>query len=164
MLKMKLSRKILLGILAIVIIGQFLRPQKNISPQLVTDEDISRTYAIPENVHKVLVDKCYDCHSNNTRYLWYYNIQPVGWWMAYHVSEGKKHLNFSAFRSYSEHRKTDKLEELSKSVTEGWMPLDNYLWMHKEAKVTPEETAAINQWITSLGVNINAEEEDDHEH
>jgi hypothetical protein len=151
---MKLSHKLLLGLLALLIMGQFFRPQKNISPEVITADDISKTYAIPENVHQILVKKCYDCHSNNTHYLWYYNIQPIGWWMAHHVNEGKQELDFSSFKTYSAKRANHKLENISKSVTEGWMPLDSYLWIHKDSKVTPEEKAAINAWVASLGVEI----------
>jgi hypothetical protein len=149
---MKLSRKILLGLLAVFIMSQFFRPEKNISPHIITDNDISKRYVMPENVHQVFVKKCYDCHSNNTHYAWYYNIQPIGWWMAHHVNEGKLRLDFSEFKTYDAKRANHKLEEISESVTEGWMPLDSYLWSHQDAKVTPEETAVINAWISSLGI------------
>jgi hypothetical protein len=151
---MKLSHKILLGLLAVIIIIQFFRPARNTSDVLVTAEDISTTYTMPENVHQIFIKKCYDCHSNNTQYPWYYKIQPIGWWMAHHVDEGKRELNFSVFKTYSSKKANHKLEEISESVTEGWMPLDSYLWIHQDAKVTPEEVQAINAWIASLGVNI----------
>jgi hypothetical protein len=151
---MKLSHKILLGLLAVIIIIQFFRPARNTSDVIVTDDDISNAYTIPDNVHQILIKKCYDCHSNNTHYPWYFKIQPVGWWMAHHVDEGKRELNFSVFKTYPSKKANHKLEEMSEAVTEGWMPLDSYLWIHQDAKVTPEEKEAINTWITSLGVEI----------
>jgi hypothetical protein len=151
---MKVSHKILLALLAVIIIIQFFRPAKNIADPVITGDDISKTYAIPENVHKIFMNKCYDCHSNNTQYPWYFKIQPVGWWMAHHVEEGKEELNFSVFKTYPQKKANHKLEEVSESVTEGWMPLDSYLWIHQDAKLTPEETQAINAWISSLGVEV----------
>ena len=151
---MKLSRKIGLGLVLILVILQFIRPSKNVSEQLITTDDISNTYAVPKDVHQIFIKKCYDCHSNNTTYLWYYNIQPVGLWMGHHIDEGKDELNFSAFKTYTAKRANHKLEEISESVTDGWMPIDSYLWMHHEAKVTPAETSAINTWIKSLGVKV----------
>jgi hypothetical protein len=151
---MKLSRKILLGLLALLIIIQFFRPARNTSDQIITDDDISKVYAIPEDVHQVFIKKCYDCHSNNTHYPWCFKVQPVGWWMAHHVDEGRQELNFSAFKTYPARKANHKLEEIAESVTEGWMPLDSYLWIHKDAKVTVEEAKAISDWITSLGVEI----------
>ena len=48
-----------------------------------------------EEVLKVLKESCFDCHSNKTNYPWYNNITPVNFWLAAHVKDGKKHLNFS---------------------------------------------------------------------
>jgi hypothetical protein len=67
-------------------------------------------------------------------------------------------LNFSEFKTYSEKKASHKSEELSEAVTDGWMPLESYLWMHREAKVTPQETGMINNWIQSLGVTVKSQE------
>ncbi|HEY9044595.1 MAG TPA: heme-binding domain-containing protein [Ohtaekwangia sp.] len=151
---MSTSKKIGIAVIAILVIIQFIRPAKNISEQLITANDISHTYAISEDVHQILIKKCYDCHSNNTVYPWYYNIQPVAWWMAHHVNEGKDELNFSEFKTYSQKRANHKMEELSDAVNEGWMPLDSYLWIHHEAKITETDRSAINAWIKTLPVVI----------
>lgn len=152
-----MTRKIIIGVLMVLLVMQLLQPEKNKAEGIAVD-DISNTYKIPEAVHAVLVEKCYDCHSNNTRYPWYVHVQPIGWWLASHIKEGKDHLNFSVFKTYSANKATDKLEELSEAVTEGWMPLESYLWLHREAKVTPEETQLINNWISSVGVTVKSAE------
>jgi len=159
---MSLPKKIALGFLAILVLIQFFRPAKNISSEIVTADDISKKYAIPENVHQVLIQKCYDCHSNNTIYPWYYNIQPVAWWMAHHVNDGKRHLNFSEFKTYPEKKANHKMEELSEAVNEGWMPLDSYLWMHHEASITATDRDAINAWIKSLPIVFEEKEGEQH--
>lgn len=153
-------KKILVGLLLLFGIMQLLQPTRNIS-EGISENDISKVYAIPVDVQNVLEQKCYDCHSNNTRYPWYIHIQPIGWWMASHIKDAKDELNFSEFKTYNEKRAAHKLEEVSESVTEGWMPLKSYVWLHSEAKVTPEETRAINDWITSLGVISKEEEKKD---
>jgi hypothetical protein len=100
----------------------------------------------------MLIDKCYDCHSNNTVYPWYYNIQPVAWWMAGHVDEGKEHLNFSEYKKYPAKRAAHKLEEVIEMIDEDEMPLKSYLVAHPEAKLSQQDKDAINTWIKSLGV------------
>ncbi|MEZ4893253.1 MAG: heme-binding domain-containing protein [Saprospiraceae bacterium] len=55
---------------------------------------MAKKYAVPNDVMAVLQPACMDCHSNNTRYPWYAEIQPVGLWLAGHVKGGKQHLNF----------------------------------------------------------------------
>jgi hypothetical protein len=147
----KLRKKVIVGFAVLLVIAQLLQPTKNISAQ-ESPNDIGKVYQMPVDVHSILNQKCYDCHSNNTNYPWYVNIQPIGWWMASHVSDGKRHLNFSEFKTYNEKRATRKLEELSEAVTEGWMPIDTYVWMHGETKITPEDATKINVWIQSLGV------------
>lgn len=149
---MTLGKKIGWGILAVLVIIQFIRPSKNVSEQLITDNDISKTYAMTDEVHQILIKKCYDCHSNSTVYPWYNNIQPVGWWLAAHVDEGKEELNFSEFKTYPEKKATHKMEELSEAVNEGWMPLDSYLWIHGDAKITEADKTAINAWIKTLPI------------
>jgi hypothetical protein len=141
------------------LIMQLLQPERNVSTGESPD-DISQAYQIPVEVHQILKQKCYDCHSNNTKYPWYIYIQPVGWWMASHISEGKEHLNFSSFKKYDPKKAAHKLEEISEAVTEGWMPLESYTLIHTETKVTPEDTQLINAWIQSLGVTSEREEED----
>jgi len=144
-------KKILIGLLMLVGVMQLLQPTRNIS-EGPFENDISKVYAIPVTVQNVLAQKCYDCHSNNTRYPWYIHIQPIGWWMASHIKDAKDHLNFSEFKTYNEEKAAHKLEELSEEVTKGSMPLKSYVWLHSDAKVTAEETKAINDWIQSLGV------------
>jgi len=156
---MSLPKKIALGFLAVLVIIQLFRPSKNISTEIITSDDISKKYELPQNVHQILIKKCYDCHSNNTIYPWYYNIQPVAWWMANHVKDGKRHLDFSIFKTYAEKKAIHKMEELSEAINEGWMPLDSYLWTHKEATVTASDREAINAWIKGLPIVFEKHEE-----
>ena len=149
---MNTTKKVAFGLLAVLVVIQFFRPAKNISDEIITSNDISKVYAIPDHVHQLLISKCYDCHSNNTHYPWYYNIQPVAWWISAHVDEGKEELNFSEFKTYPKKRANHKIEELSEAINEGWMPLDSYLWIHHEAKITEEDRTVINAWIKTLPV------------
>jgi hypothetical protein len=151
---MSKTRKVVIGLLLLAAIIQTIQPTRNLSDTL-GDNDISKTYAISDDVHAILRNKCYDCHSNNTTYPWYTYIQPVGWWMAAHIYEGKEHLDFSEFKTYAPKKAKHKLEELSDAVNEGWMPLDTYLWMHHDAEITPADREAINAWLKTLPVSID---------
>jgi len=150
-------KKILIGLLLLVCIAQLLQPTRNIS-EGPFENDISNVYAIPVNVQNVFTKKCYDCHSNNTHYPWYIHIQPIGWWMASHIKEAKDDLNFNEFKTYNEKKAAHKLEEVAEVIEDGAMPIKSYVWLHSEAKVTPEEAQAITQWIKSLGVVVEKEE------
>ena len=91
-------KKILFALLFVILVVftaiQFIQPVRNISGQ-VLQTDISNTYNVPENVYTLLKNACYDCHSNNTNYPWYSNIQPVAWLLAMDIKNGKAKINFS---------------------------------------------------------------------
>jgi len=91
-------KKIGLGLVAVLIILQFIRPTKN-EGMALAETDILHADSVPADVQKILKTSCYDCHSNHTNYPWYTNIQPIGLWMQWHVNDGKKELNFSEFKT-----------------------------------------------------------------
>ena len=144
-----MKKKVILTLVAVLIIIQFIRPPKNKSAHN-SENDISNHYAVPTNVDAILKRSCNDCHTNNTIYPWYMNIQPVGWWMQWHVNEGKSHLNFSEFATYAAKRQHHKLEELIEMVRDGSMPLHSYLWAHGDAKLSKEDTTTLISWADRL--------------
>jgi len=81
------TTKKIVWLIVILLVGiQFIQPARNQNGQ-VLPTDIHNVVAIPKNVETVLQKACYDCHSNNTVYPWYMNIQPAGLLMAYHVKK-----------------------------------------------------------------------------
>jgi len=154
MLKKILKRTFQILLLAFIVI-QFFRPAKNRS-EGVSANDITKVYAVPENVQAILKTSCYDCHSNNTVYPWYSQIQPAAWWLNDHIQEGKRELNFSEFASYRIGRQYRKLNEINEQVKEGEMPLDSYLWIHKNAKLDEQQKLALANWVTSVRDTIKA--------
>lgn len=102
---MRVFRVILFSVLVVFVLIQFIRPARNRSSQTFP-HDITNLYAVPQDVQTILKDACYDCHSNNTRYPWYVDIQPVGWLLAKHVRDGKEELNFNEYGFYSSKRHT----------------------------------------------------------
>ena len=154
MLKKILKRTFQILLLAFIVI-QFIRPAKN-KAEGVSQNDISKIYPVPENVQAILKTSCYDCHSNNTVYPWYAQIQPVAWWLNNHIQDGKKDLNFSEFASYRIRRQYIKLEQINELVKKGEMPLDSYLWIHKYAKLDEQQKLTLANWVTSVRDTIKA--------
>jgi len=148
-------KKILLVLVVILIVIQFIRPEKNIHPQ-PQPSDISSLYAVPADVDSILVKACNDCHSNNTRYPWYNNIQPVAWWLKNHIDEGKRHLNFNEFASYPAFRKYDNIKEIKKQIDEGGMPISSYTLIHTDARLTDAEKKTITTWSENIRQQLEA--------
>ena len=149
-------QRFLIFLLAAFLVIQFLRPQKNVSAAVAVN-DIATKYTIPADVQSTLKASCYDCHSNNTKYPWYNNIQPAAWYLADHVKEGKKELNFNEFTSYNIGKQYRKLEALNGQVRENEMPLESYTLIHGYAKLTVLQKAGIETWVTTLRDSIKAQ-------
>ena len=144
-----MKKKILIILIIVLVLIQFFRPAKNISIAKSTT-DISNIYQMPNDVSLILDKACNDCHSNNTKYPWYLNIQPVAWWLDNHIREGKEELNFSEFGTYSLARQYHKLEEVKKQVDENEMPLGSYTIIHTDAKLTDAENKTLTNWTEGI--------------
>ena len=139
-------KKILIGLGLLIIIIQFIRPEKNVSNDLVNN--ISTKYKVPLEVNQLLQVSCNDCHSNKTQYPWYANVQPVAWWLNDHVVDGKKHLNFSEFTKKPLFVQNHKFDEIIEMVGDKEMPLPSYtnFGLHAEANLSDEQRKMITDW------------------
>jgi len=146
-------KKLLLLLLIVLVVIQFIRPAENHSGKL-SKNDITLHYTVPDTVLAILKTSCYDCHSNNTRYPWYNRVQPVAWWLSSHVKDGKRELNFSEFASYPLAKQAKKLKNTVKQIKGGGMPLNSYLWIHKDAKLEEGQKDTLIQWANSLQQTI----------
>ena len=156
----KFFKRFLLLLLLVFIGIQFFRPEKNIS-EGISANDITVKYAVPDDVKAILKTSCYDCHSNNTNYPWYNNIQPVAWWLKDHIDEGKRELNFSEFASYRIGRQYRKLEGINGEIKDGEMPLTSYTLIHGDAKLNEQQKLAVANWVTALRDSIKAQYPED---
>jgi hypothetical protein len=146
---MKILKKIAIVLLVALVIAQFFGPEKNEGDITAVDTFLAETNP-PENVRKILSESCFDCHSNSTKYPWYDNITPVNYWLNDHVKDGKKHLNFSDWSTYSLKKKEHKMDELYEEVEKGEMPLNSYTWTHSEANLTQEQISEMVAWGKSV--------------
>lgn len=152
---MKTSAKILLGFGIVLLAAQAYRPMSN-HGTVAGPNHISTKAPVPAEVEAILTRSCYDCHSNRTNYPWYANVQPVGWWLEKHVRDGKRHLNFSEFATYTTKRATRKLEETAEEVREHAMPLSSYTWVHRDAKLSEADIKTLADWATNTRRAVGA--------
>ncbi|MBG0859426.1 MAG: heme-binding domain-containing protein [Bacteroidales bacterium] len=138
--------KKVLSVIGILIIGiQFIRPARNKDGQIAAT-DISGVVSISDSIKILLHNACYDCHSNNTRYPWYSNIQPAGWLLNRHITDGKDELNFSEFGGYAQRMQLSKLDGIAYNIRENIMPLASYRRMHKNARLSENEKEMLISW------------------
>ena len=142
-------KRILLILLIIFVAIQFIRPDKNLHPG-TQQNNISAIYSVPGHVDSTLAVACKDCHSNNTRYPWYNNIQPVAWFLDNHVTHGKGSFNLDEFATYPAWRKYDKISEVKKQMDKGEMPLSSYTWIHKDAILSNAQKDSVITWSEAI--------------
>lgn len=152
-----MKSKILLGLLAALVIIQFFPIEKNQSDDQLYA--VSKKYEVPENVEAILKVACYDCHSNKTEYPWYSKVQPAAWWLANHVDEGKRELNFSNFITRPVAVQNHKFEEIAETVEKKEMPLPSYtyLGLHKEANLTDDQRKTLVNWAHAQMDSLKAQ-------
>lgn len=154
---MKSIKKISTPIILIIFIAiQFFDVHPNKTAE-TSENAIEKKYSVPQNVRQILKTSCYDCHSNNTVYPWYSKVQPVKWWLANHINDGKRHLNFDEFGTYPKDKKLKKLDEVAETVNADEMPLSSYTVIHTNAKLSAEQKSIIQVWVKSMKGQINKE-------
>jgi Haem-binding domain len=146
-------KKTFVFLLIILVIMQVFRPKKNISTAVPVN-NIAALYSTPEDIKQVLKAGCNDCHSNNTRYPWYAEVQPVAWWLSNHIKDGKNELNFDEFAAYPPGRQYRKLEEIIKQVKEDQMPLNSYTWIHKDAVFSSDQKQKLTGWAEAIRIQL----------
>ncbi len=154
---MKKGVKILIAVIILLLIIQLpiFNPAKN-----YTEADpvnaITTVYEVPMDVQMHLYNACFDCHSNYSKYPWYYHIQPVSWWMSSHIKDAKRHLNFSEFATYSPKRAAHKFHEIYEEMERQSMPIESYKVMHGDVKLSNDDYKAVADWAKKMHDQLEA--------
>ena len=135
------------------ILIQFFPIDKN-NPAPTPKMDFLQIKNTPENTANLIRNACYDCHSNESKYPWYSNVQPIGWFLENHIKEGRKELNFSTFATYDKKRQAHKLFEAAEMIEKKEMPLESFVIAHPEAKLTTEERKQMMDYFKLIEQDI----------
>lgn len=136
-------------VVAVVLAIQFIPVERNVST-VPAGESFERTEKVPANVAAILKVSCYDCHSNNTRYPWYSELQPAAWFMARHIKKGKEELNFDEFNNYSKRRKKAKIKSIISQIEKDEMPLKSYRLMHGGSNLSTKDKKELLDFFNKL--------------
>ena len=132
---------------AVVFAGLQAIPVDRSNPAVDQSRTIFATEALPAKVETVLRRSCADCHSNQTRWPWYSYVAPTSWIVAHDVHAARRQMNFSEWAGYSERKREERLNGICEQVVNGDMPEGKYALIHRRARVTEDERAAICQWV-----------------
>ena len=136
-------------VVAVVLAIQFIPVERNVST-VPAGQSFERTEKVPANVAAILKVSCYDCHSNNSRYPWYSELQPGAWFMAQHIKKGRDELNFDEFNNYSKRRKKAKIKSIISQIEKDEMPLKSYRMMHGNARLSADEKKELLDFFNTI--------------
>jgi mono/diheme cytochrome c family protein len=126
-----------IGFIVLVLIGIQFIPVERTNPPVQSD------IIAPAEVKAIFKKACYNCHSNETNWVWYTKVAPASFLAVGDVNDGRKHLNFSEWDIKKESKKK---EEIWDEIREEQMPPWQYKIFHSEAKLTPEEKNVLRNW------------------
>lgn len=143
------SRGVLLGFAALAIAIQAYRPSHS-DPPIDPARTIQAAVRVPPDIQRILSRSCMDCHSDQTHWPWYSYIAPVSWIIVDHVTNGRRHLNFSEWLRPDVDDPTEytrqKLISACREVKLGRMPLSSYEILHSGARLSAGDIRAFCAW------------------
>lgn len=144
-------KKVLYILVAVIVLAQFIRPSKVAEPVNPSNDLIAVTNPDAE-VEQMLRMSCYDCHSGQPRYPWYFAITPVNWMLNDHIEEGRESFDASKWASLKgydrDHQAKESIEELEKKG----MPVPAYFYLgrHADAKLSDAQSNTLIAYFKSL--------------
>ncbi|MGI9594505.1 MAG: heme-binding domain-containing protein [Acidimicrobiales bacterium] len=111
---------------------------------------------------QLMVDACYDCHSNEVEWPWYTNVAPFSWAATMHVDEGREAVNYSEFTTGGDHEADETIEV----IRQGSMPPYYYtlFGLHPEANLSRDEMDELLSGLRATPGLSEDEREDDEDH
>jgi cytochrome c5 len=115
-------------------------------------DDLQKRYKIINSAYlakikPVFQKKCFDCHSDSTKYPWYHKVPGVKQMIDKDIKEGRSHIDFTEdFPFISHETPMSDLKSLREIGLEGGMPPIGYILGHWESRLSDEEKKALVNW------------------
>lgn len=138
---MKKLSTILAALLIIFVLIQLI-PVTRDNPEF----DVEYDFNAPIEVKEIVVNSCFDCHSNQTNWPWYSYVAPTSWITVNHVNDGRDHINFSEWLKYPQENRQKIKSEMIEEIEEGNMPLPPYLITHSNAELDDDKLLILKTW------------------
>ena len=146
---MKKLTTILVALLILFVLIQLITVNRN-NPEF----DVEFDFDAPVEIREIVVNSCFDCHSNQTDWPWYSYVAPMSWLVTSHVNDGRQQFNFSEWLKYPEEKQQKIKAEMIEEIEEGDMPLPGYLMLHSNAEITDEKLLVLKSWAFAASDSI----------
>jgi cytochrome c len=105
--------------------------------------------SVPKDVRAFLIEKCADCHSENTHAPWYSNLAPASWLMERDIIEGRKRMNLSSWGTLTPDQQQPLIAKIVQQTHSGTMSPIQYRLIHWNARITNLDQQTLTAWARS---------------
>ncbi len=151
----KIFKILVIVVVAAFVVLQFFQIDKT-NPPVVQAETLEASTTVPSNIVIIIGKSCGDCHTNQTVYPWYSNVQPTAWFLKNHIDDGRRKLNFSIWNTYTSAKKSKKLDEICEQIESKEMPIPSYLWIHRDSILSDSDGKALCEWAKQEKAKVDA--------
>jgi cytochrome c len=109
---------------------------------------------MPADAKKVLITKCADCHSNETRWPLYARLTPGSWLIERDIVEARKKMNLSNWEGTSPDAQDVMIGKIIHEAKSGGMPPLQYRALHWGAMLSAADVVV----LSSMGKTGDVEE------
>jgi cytochrome c len=106
---------------------------------------------LPPAAKTVLVGKCADCHSSETRWPIYARLAPGSWLIEHDIVEARKQMDLSRWELLSMEQQQVLLVKISHAAKRGNMPPLQYVALHWGAKLSESDVRTLSTLGTTGG-------------
>jgi cytochrome c len=106
---------------------------------------------MPAEARAVLVAKCADCHSNETRWPVYARVAPGSWLIERDIVEARKKMDLSRWEEMPEETQQVLMAKIVEEAKTGEMPPMQYLALHWGAVLSAGDVKALSMLGKSEG-------------
>jgi len=131
------------------LLWQIPRPDLS-NPPSTAAHDLLSLHPAPQATMDLLHAACYDCHSHQTQWPWYAQINPIGDWVSGHVRQGRSELNFSHWQQIPDEEMGEVAKACAKLIKNSSMPLSSYSSLHPKARLSPSERVQLADYFLKL--------------
>jgi hypothetical protein len=115
---------------------------------------------IPPSVADVFAHACANCHSEKTHWPWYSHVAPVSWLVESDVKRARKRLNLSRWDSLDAVEQRMLLTAIATVVENREMPLHRYVVMHRDVKLSTDDSVQVIEWTHAERRRLRGSESD----
>jgi hypothetical protein len=122
-----------------------------VRPSIPSQRAIAEIDAPPQIRH-ILETHCYACHSDQPRLSWFDQIVPGYWLVRHDILTAREHVNFSTLGAKPAAVQKATLYTAVNMVQLGAMPLPQFLALHPDARMKPEDLEALKAYLAPWSV------------